>query len=286
MWKKKFVDLLYPIDYSKIDIEQALTLKYKNIPTSLFKYKSFDGNGYSIDILQKDEIHLSTPDKFNDPFDCSIIFTKTLVNFYEFLDDFIKPEFGESKTEEIENIFSEIFKSENNEMLSMFNSGLKNDMYITCFSEYKDSILMWSHYADNHRGFCIEYDFSSFDYSDYRTRLLYPVIYTDSIFDATEYFQSGFEEGNTYNNFMITYAAITKSTVWDYEKEWRYVLPLGPSNDSKFLSVPKPKAIYLGAKVSKENKENIIKLATERGMEVYQMAMNPSKFNLIIHKLR
>ena len=112
MWKKKFVDLLYPINCSKIDIEQALTLKYKNIPHSLFKYKSFDKKGYSIAILQNDKICLKTPGKFNDPFDCSITFTIDRighVDFPKYLEDYIKSEFSESKVEHFREKFSKIF---------------------------------------------------------------------------------------------------------------------------------------------------------------------------------
>ena len=317
MWKKEFVNLLYPTDPSKINIEQAMILKYKNIPSSLFKYKSFDEKGYSITILQKDEIRLATPDKFNDPFDCSLTFTMDQfghVGFHKHLYDFIKCEFSESKIEELRKsdnfifdlaklvaekdssikkdqvtVFAEkiskFIENEYNEMVSMFSSSLKTGIYITSFSESKDSILMWSHYADYHSGFCIEYDFSSLEFSDPRTRLLYPVIYTDSLFDATEYLRPVFEGGDTYNNLMVTYAAITKSTEWAYEKEWRYVWPLGPSDDPQFLLVPKLKAIYLGAKVSNENKENIVKLAAKRGIKVYQMAMKTFEFKLIANEL-
>ena len=28
---------------------------------------------------------------------------------------------------------------------------------VCCFSEKKDDILMWSHYADGHKGFCLEF---------------------------------------------------------------------------------------------------------------------------------
>ena len=30
---------------------------------------------------------------------------------------------------------------------------------IACFTESNDNSAMWGHYADSHRGFCIEYDF-------------------------------------------------------------------------------------------------------------------------------
>lgn len=311
MWKKEFVDLLYPTDHSKINVEQAMRLKYKNIPVSLFKYKSFDECGYSIAILEKDEIRLETPNRFNDPFDCSLTFTMDQLDsavFNKNLDPFIQSEFSEREIDQLRKSDNLIFdlatlvaekdqaavfakaitkfiENEKNEIISRFSSGLRTGIYVTCFSESKDSILMWSHYADYHRGFCIEYDFSSLDSSDHRTQLLYPVIYTDSLFDATEYLRPVFEGGDTYNNLMATYAAITKSTDWSYEKEWRYVLPLGPSNDLQFFSVPKPKAIYLGAKVSNGHKENVIKLATKRGIKVYQMAMKRSEFKLVATNL-
>lgn len=307
MWKKEFVDLLYPTDPSKINSEQAMILKYKNIPSSLFKYISFGEKSYSI--LQKDEILLKTPDKFNDPFDGSLTYViDPSRDVSKYIDNF-KDELSESEIEELkksDNFRLDLLKrvtnlkedqiiqyiewldkrgkDERTEMVSRFSSGLKRGVYITCFSESKDSILMWSHYADCHRGFCIEYDFSSLDFHDTTTRLLYPIIYADSLFDATEYLRPVFE-GGEHNNLMVTYAAITKSTEWDYEKEWRYVLPLGHSNDPQLLSVPKPKAIYLGAKVSNEDKENIIKLANVRDIKVYRMAMKTSEFKLIATEL-
>lgn len=60
---------------------------------------------------------------------------------------------------------------------------------------------------------------------------------------------------------MINYAAINKSKEWSYEKEWRYVLPFGSTNKPITLPVPKPTAVYLGAMISKPNKENILEIA-------------------------
>lgn len=51
----------------------------------------------------------------------------------------------------------------------------KDAVRVVCLSEVYDSMLMWSHYAQNHTGFCIEYDFKE---SDMLCKQLYPVIYT------------------------------------------------------------------------------------------------------------
>ncbi len=35
---------------------------------------------------------------------------------------------------------------------------IKDSLLVSCFSETCDSILMWSHYADSHKGVCIEFE--------------------------------------------------------------------------------------------------------------------------------
>ncbi len=44
---------------------------------------------------------------------------------------------------------------------------------------------MWSHYADEHRGFCIEYAVA--DLPSIAQRLLFPIIYREEIFDSTKF---------------------------------------------------------------------------------------------------
>ena len=59
--------------------------------------------------------------------------------------------------------------------LSDCMSKIKDAVRVVCLSEVYDSMLMWSHYAQNHTGYCIEYDFEE---NDMFYRHLYPVIYT------------------------------------------------------------------------------------------------------------
>lgn len=77
------------------------------------------------------------------------------------------------------------------------------------------------------------------------------------------------------------YNALIKSKDWRYEKEWRYLLLYnGAEIEIRFLPVPKPKSIYLGAKVSEKNREKILKIAEERDINVYQMEIKHSEFAL------
>lgn len=90
---------------------------------------------------------------------------------------------------------------------------------ILCLSESADNLLMWAHYADSHRGFVIEFDerspfFDSRVHSDDELRHLRKVTYNSkrpslSLMDVED-----------FSPFM------TKGTDWEYEAEWRMIVPL------------------------------------------------------------
>ena len=143
MWMKEFVDLLYPTDRSKINIEQAMRLKYNNIPSSLFMYKSFDEKDCSIAILQKNKIRLNTPDKFNDPFDCSLTFTldhSGVVSYHRSLEDFIKSEFSESQVEELRKSNNLMFNL-GKLMVGKDKAHLFGEFYNKCIENENDEMV-------------------------------------------------------------------------------------------------------------------------------------------------
>jgi len=174
---------------------------------------------------------------------------------------------------------AEAILKDSKEEYSKFYSKLikesKDKTFITCFSEKNDSILMWSHYADRHKGLCIEYDFSSLENHDLLKQFLFPVIYENTIFDATKFFI----HSKILHNISYR-AAITKSHEWSYEKEWRYVNTINKKSNEHYINLPKPKSVYLGAKANEENTKDVIKIAKERNFEVYKMEMRDSKFYL------
>jgi hypothetical protein len=131
---------------------------------------------------------------------------------------------------------------------------------VACFSEFnrnegfKKDIQMWSHYADNHKGFCVEYDLSllkettvfSLDdheyyreqpqYLDERLRAaikggLFPVIYTSSRVNIpisklrkVRIDEIGDLRHNSDIGAILYKTYIVKSANWNYEKEWRIIL--------------------------------------------------------------
>ena len=90
---------------------------------------------------------------------------------------------------------------------------------ILCLSESADNLLMWAHYADSHRGFVIEFDECSpfFDRRvgpDDELRYLRKVSYSAKRPSLT------LAEVEDFSSFM------TKGTDWQYEAEWRMMMPL------------------------------------------------------------
>lgn len=126
---------------------------------------------------------------------------------------------------------------------------------ICCF--FKDVAahpLMWAHYGDSHRGFCVEYEVENFDDDfhnvNYSSEQLKPSI-TEFLFCPRE---------------TITKILTTKSFEWNYEKECRllYVDELQDGNGKqiKYPESMKPSQLIKGQRFNeKENAELIANIS-------------------------
>jgi hypothetical protein len=265
LWKKQFCKLFCATNLDKVNAEKAMALKYDHIPSALYKYRHFDKNGHSLNILKTDQLWISSPNSFNDPFDCGFTFNYGKPNQID---------------ETIKKIVDDAYEKF---LISDLNNTSKNRIFVISFSGKNDSLPMWSHYADNHKGFCIEYNFKQLNFENPVTRLLFPVIYNEKLFNATKHLRQGVENITKYNNLMNICAAINKSNEWSYEKEWRIVSIY--NLESGLFSVQKPKAVYLGAKADDKFKKRVIKIAKNRDFNVYQMQIKASEYALEAKKI-
>jgi hypothetical protein len=107
---------------------------------------------------------------------------------------------------------------------------------VSCFSEDNADLLMWSHYGENHKGFCLEFDtsyFSKFSKVKYSA--------TMPIFDPLPVLKHDLED----NDFMSIFS--TKSLSWSYEKEWRLL----HAEANKFYHYPREAltGVYFGPEI-------------------------------------
>ena len=158
---------------------------------------------------------------------------------------------------------------------------LKDCAYIKCFSEDYRSNLMWAHYADNHKGICVEYDLSLLDWKNDIWRHIFPVLYeNDRPFSAEavlkicdsqnwlnfDIFQNAYpSEASILNDALIMY--LFKGTEWEREKEWRiiyskYQLYCNSGNGviDNMIAFDCATAIYLGQRIDPEVRSNIAEI--------------------------
>ena len=90
---------------------------------------------------------------------------------------------------------------------------------LACYSEIPDNSLMWSHYADGHRGIAVEFDLKNPFLSPPAN--LMPVSYRSERASARYEIAKGF----AFDEHEFSVVRI-KSLAWSYEREWRQLFQL------------------------------------------------------------
>lgn len=164
-----------------------------------------------------------------------------------------------------------------------------NRRFVYCVSEGDESFIknnhyMWIHYADGFKGFCIEYNDRIFDgFKDYNTvghtqeNVWMKVIYTDSCTDAIE--KADNIEKRIGN--IICY----KKDEFKNENEVRLVLH-DTTNHVHIRPIHSAiKAIYLGCKISIDDKMKLIGIAAQLNIPCYQMSLANASYTLEAHRI-
>ena len=191
--------------------------------TKIYKYRDFTSR--SLNMLANNELYFANSGSFNDIFDCRAR------KEFEFKDDedFVNkwtPLEASHQNISIQNARSfveHIVKNDHSkekyirEKSEMFQKLVLQSFGICSFSEISNDILMWSHYSDSHKGFCIEFNRSPENMLAHANPIDYP---EDDEFPYINYWLGPKNEAQLDEvKIIIT----TKSKHWKYEKEWRIV---------------------------------------------------------------
>lgn len=287
------------------------------MPKRLFRYRAFEKR--SVDAFENDMIYAVTADKFNDPYDTlvrydlegvekwvnTVMNTETLGQMKEWyaqgwdLPKEVRHILPKEMTDalkvalfSIEDIkdYEERIEETRKRMTSLIETYFpilsetsKRYSTIACFCESIESILMWSHYADSHKGFALEYDFRPTLEQPIKNVALLPVVYSEERFDVSDYIAWGFlrllgipakmpDISTSFKN------ALWKSDIWAYEKEWR-MIDSTPRDitDERASAIPyKPVAIYYGRHMSSDDKKKLHEMAKEKGIQEFEMYLDYS----------
>lgn len=180
----------------------------------------------------------------------------------------------------------EIARSKIKPIEAKFREIVNEKFAITCFSEKSDSILMWSHYANKHTGFCVEYDFNKCLKLEALVNL-WPVLYSlerpslpMGLFDFTDLNDVKL---NNIQDFIpdLTMLLLSKSNIWDYEKEWRIVGLQNQLIDGHLLDLHIVSHIYLGANISDKNAARMLKEVKDIPINRYQIDSSKYRLRLV-----
>jgi hypothetical protein len=209
------------------------------LPTTIYKYFKLNQRVY--ELLINGHLWFSSFLDFNDPFDCNmhddVIYKENDVRaFFKTVN--AKDHSGTLNDEEVElsvKAWKDNPKQMESNVIKPMKSYLKN-YGICCFSERKDSIIMWSHYADSHKGVCIGFNTAELSFNEI-DRIVY---------------QSAFPEINWLRNLNQSFKnmILTKSIEWAYEKEIRIIEPIKGIKPFKRKAL---KEVILGAKCRTED---------------------------------
>lgn len=160
---------------------------------------------------------------------------------------------------------------------------------ISCFSEVHGHALMWSHYANKHMGFCVEYDMDVLIQRNPKIAILmFPVIYTNDrpIIDrniiSSFKINDGKLDASPNANKYFTRALVTKSRLWRYEKEWRVISKVMEDRIVNFDCVS---GIYLGARASKPLIDYMKTLCSQLNIDLYQYSIDIKTYQLNLKNL-
>jgi Protein of unknown function (DUF2971) len=258
-----------------------------------------------VKILTGHSLLWSRPSKFNDPFDCQPRFRSPILTpelERSCVEEFLRVIDGNAPSLSIKNIagklhsiLSSAIKAERvdrNEAIEAFVSGLResmdpsrglekkyfemlvgnlNDVKVLCLTRAFSNILMWSHYADNHRGALILFGPVS---TDSQFRIARSVRYTDDLPytydpDIIPKLFSG-QVSSTDPDLLdsaMNKVVFTKATAWSYEDEFRILAGSGfnPDKEIEFngFNMADVVAVIFGARSNREQ-DRAIALAASK----------------------
>jgi len=80
-------------------------------------------------------------------------------------------------------------------------------------------------------------------------------------------------------------SSLIKSKDWEYEQEWRLTIFKQKESFPQKLTIPNPKAIYLGTRFElndKALKDKLFEIAEQKKIPIFRMVKHPTEFKLIL----
>lgn len=255
---------------------------------SLYKFYSHNlkdkkGLEYGEYLFLKGRLHHSSPFNFNDPFECKPHFNLPqeplklgkVIDYLKSL--YIGPIDYREQFEKKLSVLKNMPVYLRMVAIEALNKTFR-EINLCCFTEKEiddpEGILLWSHYADGHKGFCVEFDSTTIPLN-LTHRIVYTEVYPEADFPLL-------------NDLQMLVFLLTKSYRWKYEQEFRSIIvkddeyPFTHDNDSIFLRGDEIKNVYLGNRMEDENKKDLINLIKKGPFNpgIWETRISDSEYSL------
>ena len=234
-------------------------------PRFFYKFGAFSSEDRLRSQLVRNKIFLSSPRDFNDPFDMRGMLVikggihalirkyKTLPMSNNVRKKAIKDARNGVMAEGLEGYVSRMFRP-----LNQFDKMIEAQG-VHCFASQVKTLrlsgprsnLMWSHYGDSHKGYCLQYS-----------------VHADPVFVGSV--RVGYSSEYPIINWLsdsfpndVLKCVTQKDECWEYESEWRYIRP---NSARQLLSINGSgiKSVIIGAEATPASIEMVMQLADER----------------------
>lgn len=252
----------------------------------MYRYISLDPkNSESIkrlrDIIVESTLWLSSREAFNDPFDtkAKVIIDSspaTLRTKIRRLLKTHKPELsGVKRNQEVDRTMAN-----QQELLSNISTTADkalNNIGACCLTTNPRNLLMWSHYANQHKGVMLQFELAK-DTSTFLKAVKVNYVKDYPIINWANDTESELRK-----------AFLNKFEAWGYEDEWRIIHVFGANTYMDFQSTALT-GIVLGCKADEFVKSTINQLLSERteknmsAVNIYNAYMHDSKYKVTVKK--
>jgi len=237
-------------------------------PARLYKYR--DTSKSTEAIFEERKVFFAPPSAFNDPFDCGFhvlvtgakneALTEALAwtEVKEKLPDLAPHE----QIEAAKEVASKLIATRREELEGIIIAKLSRETNeragICCFTEVNDDILMWSHYANCHRGVCLEFSSANGPFRE-----------AQAVEYGGEYPSLDLVAIVTREGLRATAPwMLRKADHWLYEKEWR-VLDFETGPGAKAFPPSCLTGIILGCRIPADEEARVREWIHEWPTEVH-----------------
>lgn len=257
------------------------------MPKTLYKYRNWSDSNHK-KLISRGELYYPSPSTFNDPFDCNLEISYNLLANNEdmriqYFTDVVNKRYSEFSTQaqnaEVQNLIRQerykdidYLRRKHEESIKLLNKRFG----VLSLTPIKDNILMWAHYANSHKGFCVGFD----------TELLYNQI--GGGLKDVEYISNYPIISPIDNSFeKMRKQIFFKADFWNYELEYRHLKSINQSGRVYKLNKGVIKEVIIGYKMIESHTAKLIKTVKkyDSNIRIYKVMPSLNKFEFELKEI-